>query len=127
MRELERRFAPEFRNRIDEVVLFSPLTVDEEREIASHYLAQLTETMAKEGKTIAIDRDALDAIAAQGYSVAYGARFLKRLIDERVKVPISAAWRDGSRFRVRLDKGEVVVGVEYDELAESGFGAYGAA
>ena len=127
MRELERRFAPEFRNRIDEVVLFSPLTVDEEREIASHYLAKLTETMAKEGKTIAIDRDALDAIAAQGYSVAYGARFLKRLIDERVKVPISAAWRDGSRFRVRLDKGEVVVGVEYDELAESGFGAYGAA
>jgi len=121
MRELERRFAPEFRNRIDEVVLFAPLTVDEEREIASHYLAQLTETMAKEGKSIAIDDEALDAIAAQGYSVAYGARFLKRLIDERVKVPISAAWRDGSRFRVRLEDGEVVVDVEEDDLAESDF------
>jgi ATP-dependent Clp protease ATP-binding subunit ClpA len=121
LRELERRFPPEFRNRIDEVVLFAPLTVDEEREIASHYLAQLTETMAREGKSIAIDDDALDAIAAQGYSVAYGARFLKRLIDERVKVPISAAWRDGSRFRVRLEHGEVVVDVEADDLAESGF------
>jgi ATP-dependent Clp protease ATP-binding subunit ClpC len=121
LRELERRFPPEFRNRIDEVVLFAPLTVDEEREIAAHYLAQLTETMAKEGKTIAIDGDALDAIAAQGYSVAYGARFLKRLIDERVKAPISAAWRDGSRFRVRLEHGEVVVDVEADDLAESGF------
>ena len=121
MRELERRFPPEFRNRIDEVVLFAPLTVDEEREIASHYLAQLTETMAKEGKSIAIDDEALDAIAAQGYSVAYGARFLKRLIDERVKVPISAAWRDGSRFRVRLEDGEVVVDVEEDDLAESDF------
>ena len=123
LRELERRFPPEFRNRIDEVVLFAPLTVHEEREIASHYLAQLTETMAKEGKTIAIDGEALDAIAAQGYSVAYGARFLKRLIDERVKVPISAAWRDGSRFHVRLENGEVVVDVEADDLAESGFSA----
>jgi len=123
LRELERRFPPEFRNRIDEVVLFAPLTVHEEREIASHYLAQLTETMAKEGKTIAIDGEALDAIAAQGYSVAYGARFLKRLFDERVKVPISAAWRDGSRFRVRLENGEVVVDVEADDLAESGFSA----
>ena len=123
LRELERRFPPEFRNRIDEVVLFAPLTVHEEREIASHYLAQLTETMAKEGKTIAIDGEALDAIAAQGYSVAYGARFLKRLIDERVKVPISAAWRDGSRFRVRVENGEVVVDVEADDLAESGFSA----
>ena len=123
LRELERRFPPEFRNRIDEVVLFAPLTVHEEREIASHYLAQLTETMAKEGKTIAIDGEALDAIAAQGYSVAYGARFLKRLIDERVKVPISAAWRDGSRFRVRVENGEVVVDVEADDLAESGVSA----
>ena len=39
MRELERRFPPEFRNRIDEVVLFAPLTHDEVREIARHYLA----------------------------------------------------------------------------------------
>ena len=38
MRELERRFSPEFRNRIDEVVLFAPLTHDEVREIARHYL-----------------------------------------------------------------------------------------
>ena len=41
MRELERRFSPEFRNRIDEVVLFDPLTHDEVRTIAKHYLAQL--------------------------------------------------------------------------------------
>ena len=41
MRELERRFSPEFRNRIDEVVLFAPLTHDEVREIAKHYLRRL--------------------------------------------------------------------------------------
>src|SRR5207244_2996364 len=41
MRELERRFPPELRNRIDEVVLFSPLSHDEVREISKHYVAEL--------------------------------------------------------------------------------------
>ena len=127
MRELERRFPPEFRNRIDEVVLFAPLTIDEEREIAAHYLAHLADTMAKEGKSFAIDEDALDALAAEGYSLEYGARFLKRTIDERVKLPISAAWRDGSRFRVRLQDGRVVVDVEADDMSGSAYASCGAA
>src|SRR5712692_4270018 len=55
MRELERRFPPEFRNRIDEVVLFAPLAHDEVREIAKHYLAQVKSTLAKSGKTLQID------------------------------------------------------------------------
>src|SRR3977135_4031333 len=42
MRELERRFPPEFRNRIDEVILFAPLTHDEGRQIAKHYIQQVT-------------------------------------------------------------------------------------
>src|SRR5579872_3813515 len=46
MRELERRFSPEFRNRIDEVVLFAPLTHDEVREIAKQYLERVTATLA---------------------------------------------------------------------------------
>src|SRR5205085_2809501 len=51
MRELERRFPPEFRNRIDEVVLFAPLAHDEVREIAKHYLTQVKLAMANAGKT----------------------------------------------------------------------------
>ena len=67
MRELERRFPPEFRNRIDEVVLFAPLTHDEVREIARHYLAAgRRPTLAKAGKTITIDDDALELVVAQG-------------------------------------------------------------
>ena len=54
MRELERRFSPEFRNRIDEVVLFSPLTHDEVREIAlQQYLHRIdADAGAKAGKTL---------------------------------------------------------------------------
>src|SRR6202171_2233446 len=75
LRELERRFSPEFRNRIDEVVLFAPLTHDEVGEIARHYLQQVALTLAKAGKTMRVDPDALELIVKQGYSLAFGARF----------------------------------------------------
>jgi ATP-dependent Clp protease ATP-binding subunit ClpA len=109
MRELERRFPPEFRNRIDEVVLFNPLTHDEVREIARHYLAQVTMTLAKAGKTIQMTDEALEVLVAKGYSMAFGARFLKRYIDEHVKLPISEHWKEGSHFEVKASAGELTV------------------
>ena len=109
MREMERRFAPEFRNRIDEVVLFAPLSHDEVREIARQYLATVEKALSMAGKTIRIDDEALELLVTQGYSLAYGARFLKRVIDERVKLPISARWRESPAFHVRVDNGEVIV------------------
>jgi ATP-dependent Clp protease ATP-binding subunit ClpA len=109
MRELERRFPPEFRNRIDEVVLFSPLTHDEVREIARHYLEQVTLTLAKAGKTIQVSAEALEVIVRKGYNIAFGARFLKRYIDEQIKLPISTRWKEGSHFDVRTEAGDIVV------------------
>ncbi len=109
MRELERRFPPEFRNRIDEVVLFNPLTLDEVRTITEHYLSQIQRTLAKTGKTLDVDAAALELIVNQGYSLAFGARFLKRVIDERIKLPISERWKEGSHFTVRARDGALVV------------------
>jgi ATP-dependent Clp protease ATP-binding subunit ClpC len=109
LRELERRFPPEFRNRIDEVVLFAPLTHDEVREIARHYIARIRQTLARSGKTLQVDDEAMELLVSQGYSLAYGARYLKRVIDERIKLPISQSWRDGSHFRVRAEDGQIVV------------------
>jgi ATP-dependent Clp protease ATP-binding subunit ClpA len=108
-RELERRVPPEFLNRIDEVVLFAPLTHDETREIAKHYLEQVRLMLDRWGKTIEIEDDALELIVAQGYSLAYGARFLKRVIDERIKLPMSARWREGSHFHVRVRGADVAI------------------
>jgi len=109
MRELERRFPPEFRNRIDEVVLFAPLQHDEVREIAKHYLENVKLALAKAGKTIRVDDAALELIVTQGYSLAYGARFLKRFIDERIKLPISSTWKDGAHFDVVAKDGQIAV------------------
>src|SRR2546426_5164710 len=109
MRELERRFPPEFRNRIDEVVLFAPLTHEEVREIAKHYLVQVRMALAKAGKTMQMDDEALELIVTQGYSMAFGARFLKRVIDERIKLPITMHWNDTSHFRVRVGREAILV------------------
>jgi ATP-dependent Clp protease ATP-binding subunit ClpA len=108
-RDVERRFSPEFLNRIDQVVLFSPLTPGEARAIAAQYLSVVAATVAKAGKTLRIDDGALDAIVTHGHSPAYGARFLKRVIDEQVKLPISTSWHEAADFRVRVEGGDVVV------------------
>jgi ATP-dependent Clp protease ATP-binding subunit ClpA len=107
MRELERRFPAEFRNRIDQVVLFTPLTHDEVRSIATHYLAQVRKAMNGAGKTLQVDDEAVEQIVQDGYSLAYGARFLKRVIDDCVKLPISQRWHEGSHFVVRVRDGKV--------------------
>jgi ATP-dependent Clp protease ATP-binding subunit ClpA len=108
-REAERRFSPEFLNRIDEVVLFNPLTQDNVRQIARQHLAHVAHTLGRAGKAMAVDDDALSAIVALGYHPALGARFLKRVIDDQVKVPISRHWDDESHFHVRLKGADVVV------------------
>ena len=109
LRELERRFTPEFRNRIDEVVLFSPLTHDEVREIARMYLEKVMIALARAGKTIQVSDEALELIVTNGHNMAFGARFLKRYIDEHVKLPISERWKEGSHFDVLVRDGQLVV------------------
>jgi len=108
-RELERRFSPEFRNRIDDVVLFAPLTKDDVRRIAKDHLLELEQTVTKAGKTLEIDDEALELISAEGYSAAFGARFLKRVIEERIRLPITMNWKRASHFRVSVVRQAIAV------------------
>jgi ATP-dependent Clp protease ATP-binding subunit ClpA len=109
MKELERRFPPEFRNRVDEVVLFTPLTHDDVRTIAEIELKNLCATLHKAGKRLVVEPDAIDQLVRTGYSLAYGARFLKRVIEEKIKMPISQGWQTSVEFRVRCADGQIVV------------------
>jgi len=108
-RELERRFPPEFRNRIDQVVLFQPLTKDEVRDIAVKYIDQVTATLKRWNKTVTIDAEALDKLVNDGYSLAYGARFLKRVIDDKLKLPLSQQWKEANSFRATVKDDQVVI------------------
>src|SRR5256885_2135427 len=112
MKAAEQRFSPEFRNRIDEIVVFSPLTMDEVRQIAKLYLDKLRRQMERQGKKMDVSEAAVNLLTEKGYNTAYGARFLKRHIDEKVKLPITALWKTSSRFHVDVDNGETVVKTE---------------
>jgi ATP-dependent Clp protease ATP-binding subunit ClpA len=109
MKAAENRFSPEFRNRIDEIIVFSPLTMDEVRSIALIYLNKLRRQMEKQGKDVEITDRAVDRLTEKGFSPAYGARFLKRHIDEKVKLPITTMWKGASRFLVDVEDGEVTI------------------
>jgi ATP-dependent Clp protease ATP-binding subunit ClpA len=108
-RELERRFPPEFRNRIDEVVVFEPLTRDDVRQIALKYLDQIHATLRRWNKTLTVEPDALEKLVTDGYSLAYGARFLKRVIDDRIKLPLSQQWKEANSFRAFLEGDRIVI------------------
>jgi ATP-dependent Clp protease ATP-binding subunit ClpA len=96
----EERFSPEFRNRIDEIVVFAPLTRDEVKQIAELYLDKIKKQMRHHGKHIELTEGALDHLIEKGFSPAYGARFLKRTIDELVKLPITTKWKEAHNFFV---------------------------
>ena len=109
IRELERRFTPEFRNRLDEVIVFSPLTTDEAARIAEIQIDRLSETALARGKTLSISKLAVAALVREGHSVAYGARFLKRVIDDRIKIPLSEIWGTSDGFLIDVVDGDIVV------------------
>ena len=119
MRELERRFSPEFRNRIDEVVLFQPLTKDEVREIAIHQVGRIERTLAKSQRTLRVTPEAIEQLVQDGYSLPYGARFLKRTIEDRIKLPISQRWSEGDLFVADARDGRLTV-----EVSRTAGGAY---
>jgi len=115
LKAAEARFSPEFRNRIDEIVVFSPLTQDEVRQIAVLYLEKIERQMAKFGKSLHVTDAAIDQLVQQGFSPAYGARFLKRTIDEKVKLPITLRWTAANAFKVDVQDGQIVVTEERTE------------
>jgi ATP-dependent Clp protease ATP-binding subunit ClpA len=121
-RELERRFSPEFRNRIDEVVIFRPLAKDEVRQITEQQLAKIRRSLAKSGRSLKVTPEALEQLVTDGYSLAYGARFLKRVIETRIKLPISQRWAEGDEYTADVRDGRVEIEVtradgSYSELA----------
>lgn len=109
LKSAEERFSPEFRNRLDEIVVFSPLTRDEVRQIAQMYLGSIEQKMRRFDKSLTVTESGLDQIVNLGYSEAFGARYLKRTIDERVKLPITLMWKEHRAFTVDAQGGELVV------------------
>jgi ATP-dependent Clp protease ATP-binding subunit ClpA len=95
MKALNEFLRPEFINRIDAVVSFNRLSEDNFVEIARLMMTELKESMADRGYTLAFDDALLRYLAHKSYSVAYGARNLRRLIQTEVEDAITTILIDG--------------------------------
>ncbi len=81
---LKQTIRPEFLNRIDELIMFTPLNRNEIRDIAALQFNQVAQTLAEMGIQIEASSDALDWLAQLGYDPQFGARPLKRVIQKRI-------------------------------------------
>ncbi|MDB5350445.1 MAG: ATP-dependent chaperone ClpB [Planctomycetota bacterium] len=92
---LKREFLPEFLNRIDETIIFHPLTMKELTKIVGLQLKRLEGQMTEAGLTIRVTEAAQGRLAEEGFDPAYGARPLKRIIQQRIANPMASALLEG--------------------------------
>jgi ATP-dependent Clp protease ATP-binding subunit ClpB len=124
MGELRTAFRPEFLNRVDDIVLFKPLTLGELQQIVGLQTAELGRRLAENGVGLEIDEPAMELIARRGYDPVYGARPLKRYLQHELETRIGRALiagelGEGSVIRVSVEGGELAVAAGAAAAAES--------
>ncbi len=87
---LRQAFLPEFLNRIDETLIFHPLRREQLGRIVQFQLQQLAKQLQQQEITLEVTSRAQAAIADEGYDPTYGARPLKRVIQQRIQNPLAA-------------------------------------
>ena len=95
MDELRRTFKPEFLNRIDETIVFRQLTEEDIRRIAQRMLEITGKRMAQQGITLLADDEAVTALAKDGFDPQYGARPLRRAIQNEVEDAVAEQMLEG--------------------------------
>jgi ATP-dependent Clp protease ATP-binding subunit ClpA len=117
---LKRTFTPEFRNRLDAVVAFHPLTQEIIRQVVQKFVMQLEAQLADRHVTIETDEAAADWLAKNGFDELYGARPLGRVIQESIKKPLAdeilfGRLVKGGHVRVVLKDGKLDFEIEGGE------------
>ena len=114
MSDLRAHFRPEFLNRVDDIVLFKPLTLPEIEQIVDLQIADLRGRLADRRLALDLTPAGRELIARQGYDPVYGARPLRRFISHEVETRIgrallTGAIPDGSTITLDADDGDLVV------------------
>ncbi|MGF7209503.1 ATP-dependent Clp protease ATP-binding subunit ClpA [Skermanella aerolata] len=122
---IKRLFSPEFRNRLDAVVNFRPLTHETVCRIAQGHIDQLAAHLADRNIALTITEDALRWLARHGFEPAMGARPLARLIERTVKLPLAehllfgGLAENGGRITLNVVDGMLDLAVEQTHVAVS--------
>ncbi|MFZ5911954.1 MAG: ATP-dependent Clp protease ATP-binding subunit [Chloroflexota bacterium] len=112
---LKGTFRPEFLNRIDEIIMFSPLSLEEMEQIVNLQMKEVQERLSDYNIVVQLSDAARSWLAKEGYDPAFGARPLRRAIQKYVESPLSVEllagkYKDGATVQVDVDekKGELV-------------------
>jgi ATP-dependent Clp protease ATP-binding subunit ClpB len=113
MAELKHNFRPEFLNRVDDIIIFQSLDEEEISHIVDIQLEKLKKRLAQQQLTLDVDAAAKKQLAAEGYDPQFGARPLKRAIQERILNPLSmklleGEFKPGDKIKVTAKDDELV-------------------
>ena len=114
MESLRGQFRPEFLNRIDEIVIFNSLSLEEIKAIVEIQLQRLRAMLEDRNMTLELSDGAKDMIAREGFDPVYGARPLKRAIQREIQNPLAVAilegeFQEGDSVRVDVRDGKAVL------------------
>lgn len=106
---LKSTFRPEFLNRIDEIITFSPLTVEDMVKIVDLQMKEIQERLSEHGLKVALTETARRWLAKEGYNPAFGARPLRRTLQKYVESPLSVSilsgqFKEGDHILVDIDE-----------------------
>ena len=107
--EVKRTFNPEFINRIDDMIVFEPLQLDQLYDVARIQVLDLTERLLSQEITFTLTEQALDSVVREGFDPAYGARPIRRVIQKRLENPLAEAllagtFKPGDDITVDVDR-----------------------
>lgn len=115
--QLKSHFRPEFLNRVDETILFKPLSLNEIKDIVVKMMKELQSRLKEQNIEITITDNAKEFIAVNGFDPIYGARPLKRFIQRNIETKIARAIiagnvHDHSVVRITTDSGELTISID---------------
>ena len=108
---LKETFRPEFLNRIDEVIIFSPLSLEQMFEIVDLQMDEIRQRLAEHGLKVELTKKAREWLAKEGFDPSFGARPLKRTLQKYVESPLSVSllsgdFKEGDKVVVDLNEAE---------------------
>lgn len=115
-------FKPEFLNRLDEIIVFHPLSLEQIKQIVDVIMRKTEMNLEESNIKIKLTEEAKEYLAKKGYNPEFGARPLQRLVEREVEDPIAmrilaGEFKEGDTVVIGLEKGEIIFEKEKDSVA----------
>ena len=125
LEEMKKLFRPEFLNRVDEIIVFRPLTRNEILQIVDIMVGRVQEQLAAHNMRLVLEPAVKELLAQKGYDPNYGARPLRRVVQQMIEDPLSeqlllGRFEEGDTIVARLNENNEIVFVKSEDLPLTG-------